>query len=76
MIRFLANENITFDKDFGEFVFRRGAAASPGVILFRLRLRSPEVVAAFIVTVLSQPIDWSGHFTAAREGSLRVVPLP
>lgn len=67
---------VTFDKDFGELVFRRGRAGSPGVILLRPRLRSPEMVTAFIVTVLSQPIDWTGHFTVAREGSLRVVPLP
>ena len=67
---------ITFDKDFGELVFRHGRSGSPGVILLRPRLRSPEVVSAFIVTVLSQPIDWPGHFTVAREGSLRVVPLP
>jgi len=67
---------VTFDKDFGELVFRHGRAGSPGVILLRPRLRSPEIVTAFIVTVLSQPIDWPGHFTVAREGSLRVVPLP
>jgi predicted nuclease of predicted toxin-antitoxin system len=67
---------ITFDKDFGELVFHRGRGASPGVILLRPRLRSPEIITAFVVTVLSQPIDWPGHFTVAREGSLRVVPLP
>jgi predicted nuclease of predicted toxin-antitoxin system len=67
---------LTFDKDFGELVFRHGRAGSHGVILLRPRLRSPEVVTVFIVTVLSQPIDWTGHFTVAREGSLRVVPLP
>lgn len=67
---------ITFDKDFGELVFRHGRAGSPGVILLRPRLRSPETLTAFIVTVLSQPIDWPGHFTVAREGSIRVVPLP
>jgi predicted nuclease of predicted toxin-antitoxin system len=66
---------ITFDKDFGELVFRRGLAGSRGVILLRPRLRSPEIVSAFIVSVLSQPIDWTGHFTVAREGSLRVIPL-
>src|SRR5207302_10430940 len=27
---------ITFDKDFGELVFRRGKAASHGIVLFRL----------------------------------------
>lgn len=67
---------ITFDKDFGELVFRRGLAGSPGIILLRPRLRSPEIVGAFVVTVLSQPIDFPGNFTVAREGSLRVVPLP
>jgi len=67
---------LTLDKDFGELVFRHGRAASPGVNLLRPRLRSPEVFSAFVVTVLSQPVDWSGHFTVAREGSLRVVPLP
>jgi predicted nuclease of predicted toxin-antitoxin system len=67
---------IMFDKDFGELVFRHGRDGSRGVILLRPRLRSPEVVTAFIVMVLSQPIDWTGHFSVAREGSLRVVPLP
>ena len=67
---------LTFDKDFGELVFRHGRNGSPGVILLRPRLRSPEIVTAFIVTVLSQVIDWAGHFTVAREGSLRVVRLP
>jgi predicted nuclease of predicted toxin-antitoxin system len=66
---------ITFDKDFGELIFRHDRAGSPGVILLRPRLRSPEIITAFIVTVLSQPIDWTGHFTVAREGSLRVIPL-
>ncbi len=67
---------ITFDKDFGELVFRRGLAGSRGVIiLLRPRLRSPEFVSAFIVKVLSQPVDWTSHFTVAREGSIRVIPL-
>jgi hypothetical protein len=60
----------------GELVFRHGRAGSPGVILLRPRLRSPDIVTAFIVTVLSQPSDWPGPFTVPREGSVRVVPLP
>src|SRR5206468_8190584 len=53
---------VTFDKDFGELVCRHGRGGAPGVILLRPRLRSPEIVTAFIVMVLSQPIDWPGHF--------------
>ena len=32
---------VTFDKDFGEMVFRLGRTASCGIILLRPRLQSP-----------------------------------
>jgi len=67
---------ITFDKDFGELVFRLGKNASNGVLLLRPRLSSPGFFAAFVTTVMSQPITWAGHFTVAREGVVRTVPLP
>lgn len=67
---------VTFDKDFGEMVFSLGRSASPGIILLRPRLRSPAVVAAFTVAVLNQAATWEGNFSVAREGRLRVVPLP
>lgn len=67
---------ITFDKDFGELVFRQGRAASPGIIVLRPRLRSPQALSEFVLKVLSQTLVWSGHFTVAREGSLRMIPLP
>jgi predicted nuclease of predicted toxin-antitoxin system len=67
---------VTFDKDFGEMVFNLGRAASPGIVLLRPRLRSPAVVVAFTVAVLRQAITWEGNFCVAREGKLRVVPLP
>jgi predicted nuclease of predicted toxin-antitoxin system len=67
---------VTFDKDFGQMVFDLGRTASPGIVLLRPRPRSPQFVAQFAVAVLSQPIVWEGHFCVAREGRLRVVPLP
>jgi len=66
---------LTFDKDFGEMTFRRGKDASCGVILLRPRLRSPAYLGRFLVNVLKQNLDWVGHFTVAREGSMRSVPL-
>jgi len=67
---------LTFEKDFGEMAFEQGKTATPGVILLRPRLRSPEHVAQFTVALLSQPIDWIGNFAVAQEGRLRVVPMP
>ncbi|MEO2088946.1 MAG: DUF5615 family PIN-like protein, partial [Gemmataceae bacterium] len=67
---------VTFDKDFGEMAFRRGADASRGVILLRPKLRSPEYLARFTVEVLTREVEWSGHFAVAQEGRLRLVPLP
>jgi len=67
---------VTFDKDFGEMAFRQGKRATCGVILMRPRLRSPMLLAQFVLTVLAQPIAWKGHFSVAQEGKLRVIPLP
>ena len=67
---------VTFDKDFGELAFRAGKGATQGVILLRPRLRSPDFLAAFLVKVLQQPIQWEGHFAVADESQIRVVPLP
>lgn len=67
---------ITFDKDFGEMAFRRGKALVPGVLLLRPRLRGQDYLARFVSAVLSQPTTWRGHFTVAREGRIRVIPLP
>lgn len=67
---------ITFDKDFGELVFRRGKAASHGVILFRLRKPSPDFVARRIVRVLDATSEWEGNYAVVDEHSIRLRPLP
>jgi len=67
---------LTFDKDFGELVYRLGQDSSSGVILLRPKLTSPDYLARFALDVLSQPVEWQGHFSVAQEGHLRVLPLP
>jgi predicted nuclease of predicted toxin-antitoxin system len=67
---------VTFDKDFGEMAFEQGKTTTPGVILLRPRLRSPEHLARFTLAVLGQSIDWEGNFSVAQEGRIRVVPMP
>jgi predicted nuclease of predicted toxin-antitoxin system len=67
---------LTFDKDFGELAFLQGLTATPGVILLRPRLRSPDYLVRFTRAVLGQGHTWEGHFAVAEEGRLRLVPLP
>lgn len=67
---------LTFDKDFGELAFRQGLTATPGVILLRPRLRSPDYLVRFTQAVLNQGHSWEGHFVVAGEGRMRIVPLP
>jgi predicted nuclease of predicted toxin-antitoxin system len=66
---------LTCDKDFGAMTFRQGKNASCGVVLLRPRLKTPDHVSQFAIALLAQTIDWTGHFTVAREGKTRVIPL-
>jgi predicted nuclease of predicted toxin-antitoxin system len=67
---------ITFDKDFGELVFRRGAKASQGVVLFRIAQPSAAAVAERVSAVLASRDDWSGHFCVVENFAVRMRRLP
>jgi len=67
---------LTFDKDFGELVFRRGLAASRGIILFRLPVLSPEETATIVAYSLALRDDWEGHFSVVEPGHLRMRAMP
>ena len=66
---------LTFDKDFGELVFRRGKPVSWGVVLFRINHPSPATVAAVVVRALSSRDDWSGHFSVVDDHTVRMRAL-
>lgn len=65
---------ITFDKDFGELVFRSGLSA--GVVLFRLAAKSPWYIAELAVKVLESREDWAGNFSVVEESRIRITELP
>ena len=67
---------VTFDKDFGELVFRRGAKASHGIVLFRMAQPSAAVVAERVAAVLASRDDWSGHFSVVDDSAVRMRGLP
>lgn len=67
---------LTFDKDFGELVFRERYGGLRGVILIRVGPHSPEAISVFLSQVLQQEIPWEGHYSVLLEGTVRSVPLP
>lgn len=67
---------LTFDKDFGELVFRRGVHCSAGVVLFRIKLPSPDWTVAMVLTSLLSRDDWQGMFSVVEPGRVRMSALP
>jgi predicted nuclease of predicted toxin-antitoxin system len=68
---------LTFDKDFGELVYRGGMEASAGVVLLRITTRSPEEAADRILRELTAHADeLPGHFTVVSDKKVRVAKLP
>jgi predicted nuclease of predicted toxin-antitoxin system len=67
---------ITFDKDFGELVFRKGAKAAHGIILFRISQPSSVAVSERIASVLDSRNDWLGWFSVVDDSTIRMRSLP
>lgn len=67
---------LTFDRDFGDLVFQRGADASQGVVLFRFPMSSPDAIARIVTATIRSRTDWQGLFTVVEPGRVRMRPLP
>lgn len=67
---------LTFDKGYGELLFRRGLRADSGVLLVRLPPLPAVRLATIIAAVLASRDDWSGSFAVVTENQVRVTPLP
>ena len=67
---------LTFDKDFGDLVFRVRLPAEPGVVLLRLRGLSEAEVQQIVTQALTSRRDWAGHFAVVDRDRVRLTPLP
>ncbi|HUW60497.1 MAG TPA: DUF5615 family PIN-like protein [Candidatus Bathyarchaeia archaeon] len=67
---------LTFDKDFGELAFRSRLAAGCGIVLLRIPLKVPAIIAQDVVRILESRDDWIGHFSVIDDRRIRMVPLP
>ena len=67
---------ITFDKDFGYLVFKRGIGAPYGVILLRIQMKSPDYIFKMLKWILFESgIKFERNFVIVTESKVRVVPL-
>lgn len=66
---------LTFDRGFGDLLFRQGAAEVAGVVLFRLPQDSSELLLMLIRAFFeaSPPLD--GSFTVVTPGRYRQISL-
>jgi predicted nuclease of predicted toxin-antitoxin system len=66
---------VTFDKDFGELVFRQGQVSS-GIVLLRLHGLTPQDKAAlFSETIRAHGVELSNSFTVVTPTKLRIRPF-
>ena len=66
---------ITFDRDFGELVFRRRLPAPAGILYLRFFPQRPPEVTAFISRLIGEGIDLRGRFTTADRRRIRQTVL-
>lgn len=67
---------VTFDKDFGELIFRHRLSAPAGILFFRLNSLSPtRMISVGIHALESQP-SWEGLFGVVTEKRIRIIRLP
>jgi hypothetical protein len=63
---------LTFDKDFGELVFRDGRSAASGVVLFRITPESPGDAAGVALALADSQPDLAGTFCVVTRDRIRV----
>ncbi len=67
---------VTFDRDYGELIFRRGLPHPSGLVYLRFAPASPEEPAHFIHQLLQRKdLDCVGKFTVADRKQIRQRPL-
>lgn len=63
---------LTFDRDYGELIYRYGYRPPAGVIYFRWEEFEPTEPATYLIDLFSQPgFRFEGLFTAIGETSIR-----
>ncbi|WP_089726355.1 DUF5615 family PIN-like protein [Candidatus Thiosymbion oneisti] len=67
---------VTFDRDYGELVFRRRLPVPAGVLYLRFLPASPLEIAEYVARLIASGIKLEGKFTTGDREQVRQRPLP
>lgn len=62
---------ITFDRDYGELIFKHNLKHSAGVIYFRIQNFQPVEPAEILINLLKTDLNFEGFFTVISETNIR-----
>jgi len=66
---------ITFDKDFGELIYKQESNKPFGIILLRVTPKSPKYILQILEWLLGTSISFEGNFIIVKEDKVRVIKL-
>ena len=66
---------VTFDKDFGELIYKQGCNKPFGIILLRVTPKSPKYILQILEWLLQTIISFEGNFVIVKEDKVRVIKL-
>lgn len=66
----------TYDRDYGELVFKHGLRSPPAILFFRQDAFPATRAASLILNLLSRANELVGHLVVVGERSLRLRKLP
>lgn len=67
---------ITFDRDYGELIFRRKLPAPAGILFMRFDPDTPTEPAELVLSLLQGGVELTGNFTVMTREEIRQRRLP
>ncbi len=67
---------VTFDRDYGELIYRHGLPAPPAVFLFRLKSYLPDEPGHLVAELWESDLEIEGGFIVCDDNGVRRRPLP